>query len=133
MSNDEKYYGKYDKNISPVGWYVGSYLLRFIEIEDTDNQNLNRCYTAWENTIILQADNLDDAYDTLVEHVRMETEPYKGGLEAIPVKWEFEGVTQLMPIYEKLEHGTEIMYEEYENRQLKTLRKWVRSKGEFSQ
>jgi hypothetical protein len=23
-----------DKNISPVGWYVGSYLLRFIELEE---------------------------------------------------------------------------------------------------
>lgn len=123
----------YDKNISPVGWYVGSYLLRFIEIEDADNQNPNRCYLVWENTIILQADNLDDAYDKLVEHAMTETEPYKGGLKAVPVKWEFEGVTQLSPIYEKLLHCTEIMYEEYENRQLKTVRNWVRSKGEFSQ
>ena len=24
----------YDKNVSPVGWYIGSYLLRFVELDD---------------------------------------------------------------------------------------------------
>jgi hypothetical protein len=27
----------YNKNISPVGWYVGSYLLRFVEVEQEGN------------------------------------------------------------------------------------------------
>jgi hypothetical protein len=27
-----------DSNISPVGWYVGSYLIRFIEVEDKQNE-----------------------------------------------------------------------------------------------
>ncbi len=27
----------YDKNVSPVGWYYGSCLLRFVELESDDN------------------------------------------------------------------------------------------------
>jgi hypothetical protein len=29
----------YDKNISPVGWYVASYLIRLIELEAADNED----------------------------------------------------------------------------------------------
>lgn len=79
----------------------------------------------------MQADNIDDAYDKVVEEAMTYTNEYKGGLEGVPVKWEFEGITDLLPIHDKLEHGTEIMFEEHENRQLKTVRNWVRSKGEF--
>ena len=29
----------YDKNISPVGWYVASYPIRLIELEAADNED----------------------------------------------------------------------------------------------
>jgi hypothetical protein len=41
----------YDKNRSPVGWYVASYLLRFIELKDDFNCDLEHRFTAWENTV----------------------------------------------------------------------------------
>ncbi len=40
----------YDKYRSPVGWYVTSYLLRFIEFKDDFNCDLEHRFTAWENT-----------------------------------------------------------------------------------
>ncbi|WP_230659949.1 DUF4288 domain-containing protein [Psychrobacter sp. I-STPA10] len=118
--NDEKQI--YDKNKSPVGWYIGSYILRFVELNDKDNDDPERFFTIWENTIIVQAEDLSHAYDKVVANAKLMSEPYEGGLEAVPVQWRFEGITELLPIYEPLEDGAEIMYSE-RRRKLKTLRK----------
>ncbi|MDQ6975812.1 MAG: DUF4288 domain-containing protein, partial [Mariprofundaceae bacterium] len=90
-------------------------------------------FIVWENTIIVQASSLDDAYDKVVDEAKLETKPYKGGSDAVPVQWVFEGVTELLPIYEELEHGAEIMYREHNNTKLKNLQKAVRKKSDFSQ
>ncbi len=122
-----------DKNISPVGWYIGSYIIRFIELNESGNDDLEKRFLAWENTRIIKASSLDEAYDKLVEETRLETQPYKGGKDGVPVQWVFEGVTELLPIYEELEDGCEIMYREHNSKKLKNLRKVVREKDEFSQ
>jgi len=123
----------YDKNISPVGWYVASYLIRFIELENDNNHDPEERFLSWENTIIVKANNLDEAYDKVVEHAKLETEPYKGGPDGVPVQWVFEGVTDLLPIYEDLEDGSEIMWADNKPRKLKNLKKLVRTKEEFKQ
>ena len=123
----------YDKNISPVGWYVGSYIIRFIELNENSNDDLEKKFLAWENTKIIKASSLDEAYDKLVEEAQSETEPYKGGKDGVPVQWVFEGVTELLPIYEKLEDGAEIMYREHNPTKLKNLRKRVKEKSEIYQ
>jgi hypothetical protein len=122
-----------NQNISPVGWYIGSYLLRFIEIEQVNNDDPEVRFLSWENTILVKANNLDEAYDKVVDHAKVETEPYKGGPNGVPVKWVFEGVTELLPIYEQLEDGAEIMWCERRPTKLKNLRRKVRKRGEFSQ
>ena len=122
-----------DKNISPVGWYVGSYIIRFIELNESGNDDLEKRFLAWENTRIIKASNLDEAYDKLVKEAQLETDPYKGGKEGVPVQWVFEGVTELLPIYDELEDGSEIMYREHNPTKLKNLRKAIRKKNEFSQ
>ena len=116
---------------SPVGWYIGSYLVRFTEVSAAKDVELeNPCY-AWENTRLIKAGSLSQAYDKLVKEAKLDSKPYKGGPEGIPVKWVFEGVTELLPIYEELEDGSEIMYREYNRTKLKNLRKLVRSKKEL--
>lgn len=37
------------------------------------------------------------------------TEPYQGGPDGIPVQWVFEGISDLVPIYEPLQDGAEIL------------------------
>lgn len=122
-----------NKNVSPVGWYVGSYIVRFVELNDDRNNDLENKFLAWENTIIVQAENLDAAYDKVVAVGMMDTEPYNGGIDAVPVQWIFEGVSQLLPIYEDLQDGSEIMYREINPTKLKNLRKMISQKGKFSQ
>ncbi|MDB5803986.1 MAG: hypothetical protein JWN73_1308 [Betaproteobacteria bacterium] len=123
----------YDKNISPVGWYVVSYLLRFVELADKDNENPEKRFLAWENTVLVKARNLDEAYTKGAKIARAETKQYRGGPSGVPVRWIFEGVTTILPIYEKLADGAEIMWGEHAPRKLKTLRRMVKKKGDFAQ
>lgn len=119
------------KSVSPVGWYVGSYLLRFVESNDPGNDDPEHEFLTWENTVIVQADNLDQAYDKIVTIAESETEPYQGGSEGVPVRWVFEGMTELLPIYEELADGAEIMWTEHEPTRLEHLRQRVCSRDEL--
>lgn len=120
-----------DRNISPVGWYIGTYLSRFIEIGDSSNSDPEAKFASWENTVLVKASDLSEAYDK-VEKIGMEhAEPYKGGREAIDVQWEYMGVVNLLPIYEEIEDGAEVMWGSNNPRKLKNLVSWVKAKSEF--
>jgi len=121
----------YDKNRSPVGWYVASYLLRFVELDREDKDDLDGRFVTWENTIIIMANSLNEAYEKTIRIAKEHTEPYKGGSEGVDVQWVFEGVTEVMPIYEELEDGTEIMWAEHGPRKLSNIRKQALQKGEI--
>jgi hypothetical protein len=118
----------YDPNHSPVGWYIGSYFLRFIVIGEDRNDDPERKFTVWENTVLVKADNLDEAYDKVVAIGREHAEPYKNGLGE-DVRWAFEGVADLLPVYEKLEDGCEVMWGE-KKRKLKNIRRRVSTKAQ---
>ena len=122
-----------DRNISPIGWYLGSYLIRFIETKSTKNNDPEERFLSWENTVLIRANNLDEAYEKVVAIGNDQTEPYLGGPDGTPVQWVFEGITDLLPIYEQLEDGAEIAWAEHAPRKLKNLQKMVRQKDEFKQ
>ena len=123
---------KNTRNISPVDWYVGTYILRFVELGKRGNNNPARRFLTWENTVLVKARSLNRAYDKIVALAKQQTEPYKGGpARGIDVQWVFEGVTELLPIYEELTDGAEIMWAEHRPRTLKTIRSWARSQREF--
>lgn len=123
----------YDKNVSPVGWYVCTYLMRFVELADKNKDNPDARFLSWENTVLVKASSIDEAYDKTVSIARQETKPYKGGLDGVDVQWVFEGVTEVLPIYEKIEDGAEIIWRERNPSKLKNLRALVRKKHEFAQ
>lgn len=125
--------GMTDKNVSPVGWYVASYVLRFVELERSDIEDPDARFITWINSILVRASDLDEAYDKTVTFARQNTEPYKGGKQGVPVQWVFEGVTEILPIYEELQDGAEIMWEERNPRKLSNIRTSVRQKGQFKQ
>lgn len=119
----------YDKNVSPVGWYVCSYLLRFIELDDPGREDVEAKFLSWENTILISAKSIAEAYDKTVSIAMDATKPYKGGSEGVDVQWVFEGITEVLPIYEEIEDGAEIMWRERTPRKLKNLRGLVRQKN----
>lgn len=44
------------------------------------------------------------------------------------MRWIFEGLTTLVAVFEELEDGAEIAWIEHENKAIKTVKKWVKSK-----
>jgi hypothetical protein len=124
----------YDKNESPVGWYLGRYLLRFMELRDPERNNPDCRFLSWENTVLVKAATFDEAYAKVVSVGKSNATRYRGGPDCgVPVKWQYVGVTELLPIYEELEDGAEIAWAEHSPRALRKLRECVRTKKELKQ
>jgi hypothetical protein len=121
------------RNSSPVGWYVATYVLRFIELAEPGNEDPEKKFLTWENTILVRAADLDEAYDKTVNVAVEGTAPYKGWpAPGADVQWVFEGVLDILPVYEEIEDGAEILWAE-RRRKLASIRKSVRGRGEFRQ
>lgn len=103
---------KHSKDLSPVGWYISTYQLRFVELADKRKNDLSRRFTVWENTVLVKASNPREAYRKVQRIATAATKPYKGGVDAIDVQWLFEGIVELLPVYEDIEDGAEIMWGE---------------------
>ncbi|MEN6626826.1 MAG: DUF4288 domain-containing protein [Candidatus Sumerlaeia bacterium] len=112
------------RNKSPYGWWVASILQRY-EAEGEDTNNPKRRCLAWENTIILKAKDRNEAYRKAVANGKLcqSSGPHKG-------RWVFEGLTSLNPIYEKLEDGAEIIWQE-RHFSAKRIRSMVKAKKEL--
>ncbi|MFZ3192635.1 MAG: DUF4288 domain-containing protein [Moraxellaceae bacterium] len=115
----------HERKISPIGWYIASYLLRLVELKDPKKDDLEQRFLSWENSVLIQARSIQEAFDKVVRIAVAETEPYKGGEDVVDVQWVFEGVTEVLPIYEALEDGSELMWCERFPRKLKNLRRLV--------
>jgi hypothetical protein len=122
---------KHDKNVSPVGWYFGSYLLRFLELDEAGRNDPEKRFLAWENTVLVKAKTLDAAYRKVERIGKSATKPYRGGPQGVRVRWEYVGVTELLPVYEALADGAEIAWADHGSRKLKTLRRWVQPRLAF--
>ncbi len=71
----------YDKNLSPVGWYVCSYLLRFVELAWPHKDDAEAKFLSWEDTVLVKAGSMDEAFDKTVVLAQKAAQPYKGGLD----------------------------------------------------
>jgi len=123
----------HDKNVSPVGWYLVSYILRFVELTDPQNDDEEARFTSWENTILVKADSLDHAYDKAMKIADEAAQPYKGGPNGVPVQWKLVGISDVLPIYEEIGDGAEIAWAERAPRKLRNLKQMVKPKGAFRQ
>ncbi|MCA6218019.1 DUF4288 domain-containing protein [Ideonella sp. B7] len=123
----------HSRNVAPHGWYVASYLLRFIELAEEGNDDPEKRFVTWENTILVKARSMNEAYEKAVKVAMKETEPYKGGPDGVDVRCVFEGITDLLPIYEELADGAEIMWAKHAPRKLRNIRQRARTKDELQQ
>jgi hypothetical protein len=121
----------YDPNHSSVGWYIGSYLLRFVVLGEARNDDPERKFSVWENTVVVQAESLDKAYDK-VAAIANEHERHYQNAHGEEVQWVFEGLSELLPIYDKLEDGCEVMWAPY-TKKLKKIRRRASTKTELGQ
>ncbi len=117
------------RNKSPYGWWLATCLERF-EHFDENKSNLNRRCITWGNTILLKAKDRNEAYKKVIENGKL-SEGSESELNGRKGTWIFEGLTSLLPIYEEVEDGAEILWEEHKNIAVKTVKSWVRNKNEL--
>jgi len=117
------------RNISSYGWWLVSYIER-AAWDDTPNPSPNSRCLAWENTIIIKAPNREAAYKKAIKLAKISSEfsDAKGNRTG---HWVFEGLTSLLPIYDKLEDGAEILWVEHNNRTISKIRSWTKKKHEL--
>lgn len=118
-------------NHSPVGWYIGTYQIRFTECDLKGLEDPEQLFLVWEDTILIRADSLDNAYDKLQEIGRSNEVPYSNP-DGKMVQWRYEGIIELLPVYEDITDGAELMYSE-SKKKLKTLRRRALSKQDVYQ
>ena len=119
------------RNRSPSGWWIASYIERY-EYHDELKRNPNRRCLAWENTILLKAPDREAAYRKALATGRLcegtESRDERTGRRGT---WRFEGLTSLLPIYDDIEDGVEVLWTVHRGRSVKTIRAMVRRKQDL--
>ncbi|HQU83693.1 MAG TPA: DUF4288 domain-containing protein [Pyrinomonadaceae bacterium] len=126
LKSEEKYS---IESISPVNWYIAGILLRFEVVGVKELQPNNR-FLSWENKHLIKAETPDEAYEKALKLGKESEDDYINP-DGENVRWVFEGLTGLLPIYEELEDGAEIIWIKRENKTLKTIRKLAKNKEEL--
>jgi hypothetical protein len=115
---------------SPTGWWIASYIARAVWDDDRRPSESSRC-TAWENTIILKAKDRDSAYSKAVRLGSANKSTFSDDASKRTGRWVFEGLTSLLPIYDELADGAEILWRDHSGRTLKRVRSMVKKKNEL--
>ena len=122
---------KWDRNRSPVGWYVATYIERF-EFEGEDKKNPRRRCRAWESMILVKASTPEQAYRRALRHVAGSEDPSWTNGRGERGRLIFEGLTELVPVYDPLEDGSEICWTDHQNFSVQRIKGMIKKKEELS-
>jgi hypothetical protein len=94
------------RNKSWSGWWIFREVLQWLSDRDIARQSKGRGLV-WENTRVIQAKNRNEAYS---KAVRLGSSGHPARTNK--GEWRFLGISSLLPIYEDLEDGSEILWED---------------------
>jgi len=109
-------------------WYFAEIIIRFEPVERDEANNLRRG-TTWGNFHLIKAGSPEEAYAKAEKLGKDHNYTYPShGREIASV---FAGVGDLLPIYEDIEDGAEIMYRDYGFISSKKAKRLVSTKEEL--
>ena len=85
-------------------WYLADLVVE-ITIEDEPRNTVHK------NTLLIRADSPEEAYAKAVELGNEQNSEYENP-ESKLVRFKFRGIQDIYPIYDELEHGAEMFYDE---------------------
>lgn len=121
-----------ERNRSRYGWWLAVLLIRYQERGEDLSDQQRRCVT-WENTILIKAGDREEAYRKAVRRGRLEHSEGWDCIDEVTRKkgrWVFEGLASLMPVYERLTDGAEILWHEHRV-SVKRVKSLVRAKKDL--
>jgi hypothetical protein len=92
-------------------WYIAEIIEKCEPVNRNENQDLRRV-TTWGNHHLIKATSAEKAYEKAVQ-IGKSGEYKFTNTDKIEMEWIFVGVADLIPIYEDIEDGAEIMWTDY--------------------
>ena len=117
------------KIINTGDWFLVE-IIETCEPVAADKTKELRRVTTWGNYHLINAATPSQAYDKAVEIGKRSNYKYTSQ-NKLKMKSKFLGIGDLLPIYEDLEHGAEILWHDYGDISAKRSDKIVRTKKEL--
>jgi hypothetical protein len=114
------------RNISVSGWWIFREVQQWIADRQVPLSSRSRCLV-WHNTRIIKAKNRDDAY-----RKAMRLAKQGDGSRTIAGFWRSVGISMLLPVYEDIEDGSEILWEETALMTVAKINKLAKTKRQLS-
>ena len=116
------------RNRSPDGWWIASYVERTCwDDEPLDDDTVRS--RVWENTIILQADDREAAYEKAVRLASKDESVFDdGNINGRKGFWRFAGLSSLVAIYDELEDGAEVTWIDHGVMSFREIKRMVKEK-----
>jgi len=110
-------------NRNHTGWWVFGVVEQWVP---TKGAKTAKRHLVWMNTRLLRAQNREQAYKKAVRlgNEGMPSEAHGG-------EWRFAGLSMLLPIYDEIEDGSEIFWDDCGWIGLKRLKRIVKKKREL--
>ncbi len=114
------------RNRNHTGWWI----VQEVEQWCSDRQKALKPgsrLVIWENTRLIRANSREEAYEKAMR-LGAQTSPSRtnGG------EWRFLGLSQLLPVYEELEDGAEILWTDRGRMRQEAIRKLVKSREQLA-
>ena len=113
------------RNRSESGWWIFDEVEQWVSNRQRKLTRGSRC-PVWVNTRILRAKNRDQAYRKAVALGRFGHPSKTNGGE-----WRFAGISRLLPIYDGLEDGAEILWTKLGCIPITKIKKLVKTKRQL--
>jgi Domain of unknown function (DUF4288) len=113
------------RNQSPTSWWIYSEI-EFFVATSRKKSSPNAKHLVWENTRIIQAPNRNSAYQKAMNLGRC-AHPTK----TVDGEWRFAGISSLLPIYEELNDGAELLWADLGKKSMAQIRRMTPTKNKL--
>ena len=114
------------RNRNHTGWWVFREVQQWVADGQNKLSDFSRC-RVWENTRLLRAKNRKKAYKKAMKLCRAGHPSKTDGGE-----WRSAGISMLLPVYEEIEDGAEILWTDHGLMTVGKIQKLVKTKDELS-
>jgi len=114
------------RNRNHTGWWIFTEVEYWVSDRQRRLKPSSRC-PVYENTRLLRAKSREEAY-------RKATELGGAGRPSRTNagEWRFAGISMLLPVYDKIEDGAEILWDDRRRIPLSRIKKMVKGKNQLS-
>jgi ribosome-binding ATPase YchF (GTP1/OBG family) len=112
-------------------WFIVDFLEK-AEVVGKDKTDPNRrCKTVWKNTILIKASSVEEAYEKVMKMQKSNSNHRYKAVSGETLQWSFLGITGITSIYEDIEDGNELFWEDLGAISCKRAKKLIFSKDEI--